>query len=90
MLMDSYVLVFMDCHMPEMDGLEATAAIRLQEGDGRHTPIIAMTANAMQEDRDRCLKAGMDDFVSKSVASQSLAAILNRWLPHETVSAEAA
>ena len=85
-----YALVFMDCQMPEMDGFEATRMVRSQEeslcqGDNKppHLPIIAMTANAMQEDHDRCLAAGMDDFLSKPVTSKALAAVLNRWLPHE-------
>jgi CheY-like chemotaxis protein len=86
----SYDLIFMDCHMPEMDGFEATATIRAQQHEIRHMPIIAMTANAMQEDRDRCLAAGMDDFLSKPVTSQSLTAVLNRWLPHDPGSAKAA
>jgi PAS domain S-box-containing protein len=86
----SYALVFMDCQMPEMDGLEATRTIRRREGRNRHTPIIAMTANVMEEDRERCLKAGMDDFISKPIASQALAAMLNRWLPRDTVSPKAA
>jgi PAS domain S-box-containing protein len=82
-----YALVFMDCQMPEMDGFEATRVIRnqeasLQQAGGKlpHLPIIAMTANAMKEDRDRCLAAGMDDFLSKPVASKSLAAVLSHWL----------
>jgi signal transduction histidine kinase/DNA-binding response OmpR family regulator len=84
-----YALVFMDCQMPEMDGFEATRVIRSQEasllqaaGKSRHLPIIAMTANAMTEDRDQCLAVGMDDFLSKPVTSKYLAAVLNRWLPH--------
>jgi PAS domain S-box-containing protein len=76
-----YALVFMDCHMPVMDGFQATHAIRRREGGGRRTPIIALTANAMQEDRQRCLEAGMDDFLSKPVASKALAETLNRWMP---------
>jgi CheY-like chemotaxis protein len=93
----SYALVIMDCQMPEMDGFEATRIIRIQEaglqqvgGKLPHLPIIAMTANATKEDRDRYLEAGMDDFLSKPVTSKSLAAVLNRWLPLETVSTKAA
>ncbi|OQW64852.1 MAG: hypothetical protein BVN29_11610 [Nitrospira sp. ST-bin5] len=91
----SYDLVFMDCQMPEMDGFEATRVIRNQEasllqavGKSQHLPIIAMTANAMKEDRDRCQAVGMDDFISKPVTSKSLTAALNRWLPHGQVPAE--
>ncbi|MEN4099714.1 MAG: response regulator, partial [Anaerolineaceae bacterium] len=60
-----YDLIFMDVQMPEMDGLEAAQQIRLLEGDQRHTPIIAMTAYAMPGDRQKCLDAGMDDYISK-------------------------
>jgi CheY-like chemotaxis protein len=88
-----YDLIFMDCRMPEMDGYEATAAIRTHEAaTGDHIPIIAMTANAMQEDRDQCLQAGMDDYVSKPVTAERLHAILMKWTkpladasPHETI-----
>lgn len=90
-----YALVFMDCQMPEMDGFEATRVIRKREeslrpvgGRQSHLPIIAMTANAMQEDRDRCLAVGMDDFLSKPVTSKSLAAVLDRWLSHDQAPAE--
>ncbi len=77
-----YDVVFMDCQMPEMDGYEATAlARRLEHLNSRRTPIVAMTANAMQGDRDRCLAAGMDDYVSKPVHPKALKSALLQWAP---------
>ncbi len=80
-----YDLVFMDVQMPEMDGLEATRKIRdSQLSVLNHTvPIVAMTAFAMQGDREKCLEAGMSDYISKPVTPQALAAVLEKWLPEE-------
>jgi len=76
-----YDAIFMDCQMPEMDGFEATQEIRRREGSSVHRPIIAMTANAMQGDRERCLDAGMDDYVSKPIRKADLTEALKRHLP---------
>jgi PAS domain S-box-containing protein len=77
----SYAAVLMDCHMPVMDGFEATRSIRVQENGSVRLPIIAMTAGAQDEDRERCLAAGMDDYLSKPVDLAGLEEALNRWVP---------
>lgn len=77
----AYALVLMDCQMPEMDGFQATAVIRAGEAGGRRLPIIAMTASAMQGDREECLAAGMDDYVSKPITRARLQEVIEHWLP---------
>jgi HPt (histidine-containing phosphotransfer) domain-containing protein len=77
-----YDITLMDVQMPEMDGLEATRRIRVSKSVlNPKIPIIAMTANAMQGDREKCLDAGMDDYISKPVSRKTLAEKLEKWLP---------
>ena len=77
----NYDLVFMDMQMPELDGYEATQRIRAAATGRARVPIIAMTANAMIGDREKCLEAGMDDYISKPIDTVALVGILQRWLP---------
>ena len=83
-----YDLVFMDVQMPVMNGFEAALQIRALEEDNtnRNIPVVAMTANAMQGDRERCIQAGMDDYISKPVTPRALLEALERWLPADSFS----
>ncbi|MGH9763712.1 MAG: response regulator, partial [Blastocatellia bacterium] len=75
-----YDCILMDCQMPVMDGFAATGELRRLEGESRHTPVIALTASAMSSDRDRCLEAGMDDFIPKPTRQAELASVLRKWI----------
>jgi CheY-like chemotaxis protein len=77
-------LILMDCDLPELDGYAATGLIRRHEGGRRRVPIIALTANAMAGDRERCLAAGMDDYLSKPVSLQELRGCIVRWTRGES------
>ena len=78
-----YDLILMDVQMPEMDGFEATKVIRQRKDERRNTPIVAMTAHAMKGDRERCLGAGMDDYVSKPIEPQELLDAIKKWVTSE-------
>ena len=85
-----YDVVLMDCHMPQMDGFEATARIRTREGNARHTPILALTASAMQEDQERTRRAGMDEHLVKPLTLVQLQAALERWIGEPTAASPGA
>ncbi len=92
-LLAGFELILMDCQMPGMDGYEATGLVRENEriiyGEGVSTPIIALTANAMEGDRNRCLAAGMDDYLAKPFTQVQLGEMLERWLPSAPTPASA-
>ena len=75
-----YDIIFMDCHMPEMDGFEATTEIRRSEAPNARIPIVAVTAGTMSGERERCAAVGMDDFIAKPVSKQRLDEVIERWL----------
>jgi CheY-like chemotaxis protein len=74
-----YDLILMDCHMPDLDGYETTRRIRTAEGSARHIPILALTASVLPEDRQRCLDAGMDDYMAKPIHMLTLWDMLQKW-----------
>ena len=76
----SYDLVFMDCQMPDMDGFQTTAAIRALESGDTHIPIVALTANALKGDREKCLDAGMDDYTTKPVKPETINSLIRKWV----------
>jgi CheY-like chemotaxis protein len=76
-----YDLILMDIQMPEMDGYQATQEIRKCEGNRKHIPIIGLTANALTGDREKCLEAGMNDYISKPIEAEKLEEILNKYIP---------
>ncbi|HLL64946.1 MAG TPA: ATP-binding protein [Micromonosporaceae bacterium] len=86
---NTYDAILMDCRMPRMDGFSATVAVRRSEGAGHRTPIIAMTASALAADREACLAAGMDDYLTKPIKAAELKDALNRWTTDPATEADA-
>ena len=84
-----YELILMDCQMPELDGYEATKRIRTQQNGGARVPVIALTAHASAADHERCIQAGMDDYIAKPVSLKSLSETLVRWMPLNVTQASA-
>jgi len=82
---NTYDVILMDCQMPEMDGYQTTAKLRQMEGSDKRTPVIALTANALEGDRQRCLDAGMDDYLSKPVRPEALQEKFRHWLSKHAV-----
>jgi CheY-like chemotaxis protein/HPt (histidine-containing phosphotransfer) domain-containing protein len=82
-----YALLLTDLHMPQLDGYELTAAIRLAEGGSRRIPIVALTANALKGERKRCCELGMDDYMTKPVQLANLKAMLHKWVPERALPA---
>ncbi|MGE5627238.1 MAG: response regulator [Solirubrobacterales bacterium] len=83
-----YELIFMDCQMPVMDGYKATEIIKTSSIKNRKTPIIAMTANAMEGDREKCIEAGMDDYISKPIVMRSIEKVIEKYLYNNTSNME--
>ena len=86
---ETYALVLMDCHMPEIDGYEVTRRVRAAGGANAKSPIIALSASAFAEDRQRALDSGMNEFAPKPIELNGLRAVLEKWIPDfESTSAE--